>query len=825
MSHERAQAGQLPGATSRAASLGRLFTATLAAALGVALGCGSPEAPDLVLISVEALRPDRIGAYGDRRGATPNLDEIARRGVVFEHAVTPSPSTLASVATIFTGLGPHRHGVRDDLRFRLRPEFETLAERLIHGGHTTAAFPGALSLHGSFGLDRGFVVYDDAIPHAIDPESAANARRPSDEVTDLALAWLEERPRSPFFLWVHYADARAPRRSTSGGVESDPYTKVIATIDASIGRLIEGLDAAAAGRARMIVVTATQAESLGENEEYGHGLLSSETTLRVPLIVVGAGFPAGHHSAAWVQTSDIAATLLEAAALEADPDAQSLQRSLESARSEDEVAWFESHGPEARLGWSSISGVRAGRWKYTALPMPASLFDVVDDTGETRDRIGDEPERAATLADAHAALLAQAQPAASESGSDRDRRVAVIGHLPGPPSRYDGEVPDPRRSIRAVAWVANAVNLARSGRVADGIGALELLAKSPVARALVLRRLGAVLLLSERPDRAAEVFARLEAITGSRHARVSRAAAELAAGRADEALTLLDAMAAERPVVSSRAGLMRGHALLALGRSQEALAVAEQLRELRADDDSVIALASGARTALDGDVDEEARLRQALADTPSDRERLQTRLALVGLLVRGGRDREATALLDAAPEPGSELLVARARIAARRANPPRALRLYEDALALRPSARSFHRELATLYELEGRFDDAARLYAELLETEAPTTGLLIDRGAALARSGRHDEAERDYQSAVALDPDLPEVHYNLALIALERSDDTSAEAGLRRAVALDPTFSAAHLELSRLYHRRGDPRSAEHAARAVATSNPNPGFD
>jgi arylsulfatase A-like enzyme/Flp pilus assembly protein TadD len=813
--------GRLRGAAFRASSFGLPLAITLA----VILGCGPPGASDLVLITVEALRPDRIGAYGDRREATPNLDQVARAGVVFERAVTPSPSTLASVATILSGLGPHRHGVRDDLRFRLRPEFDTVAERLVRAGYATAGFPGAFSLHGSFGLGRGFVVYDDEIPHAIDPEAAADARRSSDEVTDLALAWLEERPRSPFFLWVHYADARAPRRSTSGGVDSDPYTRWIANIDASIGRLIAGLDSAGAGRERMIVVAATQAESLGENEEHGHGLLTTETTLRIPLIAVGPGLPPGHHSQAWVQASDIAATLLEAAALDTDPDARSLQRSLETARSEDEVTWFESQAAEARLGWSAISGVRAGRWKYTALPAPATLHDVVDDPGETRDRSGDQPERAATLAAAHAALLAQAKPSATESVSDRDRRVALIGHLPGPPSRYEGRIPDPRRSVRAVAWVESAVDLARTGRVADGIGALELLAKSPVARALVLRRLGAVLLLSERPDRAAEVFARLEAITGSLHARVSLAAAELAAGRADEALRILDSVEAERPVVSSRAWLMRGHALLALGRSREALAVAEQLRERRPDDDSVIALESSARTARDGDVEEEARLRQALEGAPSHGDRLQTRLALVGLLVRSGRDREATALVDAAPETSSELLVARARIAARRANPRRATRLYEDALALRPSARNFHRELATLYESEARFDAAARLYAELLETEAATTGLLIDRGAALARSGRSEEAERDYRSALALDPDLPEVHYNLALIALARSDDASAEAGLQRAVTLDPAFSAAHLELSRLYHRRGDARSAEHAARAVATSDPSQGFD
>jgi Flp pilus assembly protein TadD len=270
---------------------------------------------------------------------------------------------------------------------------------------------------------------------------------------------------------------------------------------------------------------------------------------------------------------------------------------------------------------------------------------------------------------------------------------------------------------------------------------------------------------------------------------------------------------------------MRGHSLLAVGRSEEALGVAEDLLERLPDDDAVISLASRARTAVQGDAAEEVQLRLALDGASSDRGRIQTRLALAEVMVRQGRDREASAVLEADSEPGAETLVARARIAARRSNPPRAARLFEEALAKRPTARRFHRELASSYESQGRFDEAARLYGELLETESADVGLLVDRGAALARSGRNDDAERDYRTALTLDPDLPEVHYNLALLAIARADDASAELGLQRAVALDPSFSAAHLELSRLYHRRGDSRSAEHAARAVATSDPSQGFD
>jgi len=792
-------------------------------ALAAALGCGSPSAPDLVLVTIEAVRADRVG--GDGSGAMPHLDGLARNGVRFERALTPTPSTLPSVATILSGVGPDRHGVRDDLRFRLRPEIATVAERLVSGGLATAGFPGALSLHGSFGLARGFAVYDDAIAHPIDPEAAADARRGADAVTDLALAWLDERPRSPFFLWVHYADARGPRRLTPDGVESpDSYASALGAIDASIGRLLEGLDARGGGRERLLGGTATQGESLGEHGEYGHGLLAYDTTLRVPLIAVGPGLPAGRRSAAWVSTADIAATLLEAAGLESSPDAHSLYASLESPRGDDEATWFEAYGAAARLGWSAIRGARAGRWKYTASPAPPTLYDVVDDPGETLDRSADEPERVAALAAAYARFLAQPRPPAGESATDRDERIALIGHLPGVPRDFEAGPPDPRRSIRAVTWVEQAAALAHSSRAADGIGALEVLAKSPVLRPLVLRRLGAALLLADRPEDAVSAFTRLEAVTGSDYARVSRAAALLAAGRAEEALALLDGVADGDATLSTRAWLMRGHALAAVGRAEEALDAAERLARRLPGDDAVVSLTSRARAALAGDAAEEARLRQALAAAPDDGERVQTRLALARLLERDGRDREASEVLEADPEPRAEILAARAAIAARRSNPVHAIRLYEKALALRPSARDFHRALASLYELQGRFDEAATRYGELLAVTPDDVGLLVARGAALARAGRTDAAERDYRAALALDPELPEVHYDLALIALARDDDAAAEANLRRAVALDPEFSAAHLELSRLYHRRGDDRSAEHAARAVATSDPSHGL-
>ena len=203
----------------------------LGGAVLLGAGCGPDPATappgNVLLVTLDTLRPDRLHCYGNPRVATPTLDRLAREGTLFEHAYSPVPSTLPSHCSIMTGAYPGHHGVHDNGVYFLEDEAVTLAERLRDAGHTTAAFVAAFVLDSQFNLVQGFDTYDDEmdlpltrggeVPEGLDEgrrrwfvQAASSYQRRGDAVTERALDWLSEHPDEPFFLWVHYFDAHQP---------------------------------------------------------------------------------------------------------------------------------------------------------------------------------------------------------------------------------------------------------------------------------------------------------------------------------------------------------------------------------------------------------------------------------------------------------------------------------------------------------------------------------------------------------------------------------------------------------------------------------------
>src|SRR5689334_18784824 len=170
-----------------------------------------PQRLNLLLVTIDTLRPDRLGCYGYSKIETPNLDQLAKKGVLFENAVTPTPLTAPSHASIFTGVNPTVHKVRDTGGFILGSSHHTLAEILRQQGRDTAAFVGSAVLKKHFGLNAGFAVYDDEMPKP-DPGKPAGEfpERRAAAVVDRAIAWLGSQSAKPFFLWVHLFDPHSP---------------------------------------------------------------------------------------------------------------------------------------------------------------------------------------------------------------------------------------------------------------------------------------------------------------------------------------------------------------------------------------------------------------------------------------------------------------------------------------------------------------------------------------------------------------------------------------------------------------------------------------
>ena len=294
---------------------------TLIAALGILLGCSSNEStrplvksppesrlPDLVLISIDTLRADRLGVYGYDKNTSPVIDGFARESVLFERHQAQSPLTLPSHASIFTGRDPDRHGVRSNGTYRLTAAADTMAEVLTSQGFTTGAFVSANVLNPMFGLDQGFATY------AGDFEGrTANTQTPAAATTDRALAWLDKRrPDERLFLFVHYYDPHKPYRAPPRFEFAHPYDAEVAYVDEQLGRLFERLRRDDRLDDALIVITADHGQSLGEHGVKGHGLVLYQQTLHVPLLVrLPGGAHGGRRVAGITRSTDLLPTILQ----------------------------------------------------------------------------------------------------------------------------------------------------------------------------------------------------------------------------------------------------------------------------------------------------------------------------------------------------------------------------------------------------------------------------------------------------------------------------------------------------------------------------------
>jgi len=389
----------------------RLGFALLTLALGSAcnridLAPGPPaDAPNVVLVTIDTLRADHVGAYGAAGAGTPTLDGVARDGVRFETAITATPLTLPSHATLLTGQDAPEHGVRHNGTFRLGEETTTLAERLRGAGWSTGAFVGAVVLKSRFGLDQGFDVYDDDVKG--DPAAAGGfIERPASQVIDAATAWLDRVDR-PFFLWVHlydpHMDYRAPAAFTAR-FPGRPYDAEIAYADSQVGRLLAHLRTSGRLEQSLVLVTSDHGESLGEHGEKTHSTALYDSVLKVPLLLQGPGIPPGRVVERLVRLKDVAPTLLSLAGV-APLDAATgenlaplLQEPAE-ARAEpgaeaggERMAYAETLATMLDNGWAPLHAIRTEDWLYVRSPRP-ELYDVRQDPRQIDNLIESAPER------------------------------------------------------------------------------------------------------------------------------------------------------------------------------------------------------------------------------------------------------------------------------------------------------------------------------------------------------------------------------------------------------------------------------------------------
>jgi arylsulfatase A-like enzyme len=407
----------------------------------------------VVIITLDTTRADRLAAYGFMSGSTPAIDRLARSGVVFEQAMTTAPLTLPAHTSLFTGLLPPRHGVRDNADLPLDASHVTLAELLRARGVQTGAFVGSAVLDADRGLSEGFDEYNTG-----GDGSDRTLQRSAETVMNEAIRWLEGRGGSPFFLWTHLYDPHRPYEAPEPyrSAAADAYTAEISFVDAQIGRLLNTLERRGILDDTLIIVVADHGESLGEHGERDHGIFVYDSVMRVPLIIRAPRTVPGRIGGL-VRITDLMPTVLDLFGVPPPSiDGVSLAGVLARRQQLPELeAYAESLYPR-HFGWSPLRSLRAGRYKFIEAPK-AELYDLEQDPFEERSILHDRPSVAAVMRTRLARIAAVADAPAGRRRSDTAdpgvaERLASLGYIGTIQPRSvsdDSALPDPKDHIAA----------------------------------------------------------------------------------------------------------------------------------------------------------------------------------------------------------------------------------------------------------------------------------------------------------------------------------------------------------------------------------------
>jgi arylsulfatase A-like enzyme/Flp pilus assembly protein TadD len=597
-------------------------------AVSMAASC-SPKAPrreaglSLLLVSVDTLRADALGAYGNPRAHTPWMDRLAAAGLRFEAAHAHNVLTLPSHANLLSGRHPFEHGVRDNQGFRFPNGLETLATLLRYRGYRTGAFVSAFPLDSRFGLARGFDVYEDSFAEAARPLFLEQERR-GEATVALARTWLAEGGDRPFFCWVHVYEPHYPyqppepfARRTAG----DAYAGEVAAADAALGPLLEPfLNAGQAGRT-LVVLTSDHGESLGEHGEATHGIFAYEAALRVPLILHAprlfapgvVSTPAGH--------VDVLPTVLDALAVPV-PAGLPGRSQLPFAAGEAGAAtttYFEALSGQLNRGWAPLRGVIRGRTKYIDLPLP-ELFDLASDPREERNLA---PSRSQELEEMRA-LLAPFRSAdrglepRPETAEVMDR-LRGLGYLGGsaPVRDHYTEADDPKRLIALDALLHEATGHYLRGDLEAALARCRELVERRPGMALSLLYLAQLEREKGNLQGAVRALERAAALNPADPVSLSLLGAYLTqAGRAREAATLLEPGARRSSPDIEVLGAY-ALALAKLGRGSESLAALARARETDPSNARILVTEGTVHMMANDRARAREAFRQALALNPS----------------------------------------------------------------------------------------------------------------------------------------------------------------------------------------------------------------
>jgi len=696
------------------------------------------RAKNVVLITIDTLRSDRLYAFGGRESVAPNLDRWAADGLRLTRTYAPAPLTLPSHASILTAVAPPVHGLRTNGLFRLSRRQPTLATVLKASGYRTAAFVGAFVLDARFGLDSGFDVYDDRYGEKHAGDATEGAERRAEDVIAPALEWILARPSTSsgrphqepntralgtqaprvsapstqhpapsttrsttnrWFAWIHLYDPHEPYRAPEPYASRfPPYDAEVAYTDAQVGRLLDDLRAAGALDQTLVVIAADHGESLGEHGERTHGVFVYDVTMRVPW-VLWAGTKLQGSSDAMVRLIDVAPTILDLLGLR-PPDAFAGASIVPIVRREREspAAYLEAMDANLTRNWAPLTAIVSRGDKLIDLPIP-ELYDLAADPKETTNLYTRDAERARTLEairrDAVAALAATGSSAERTTLSAESRqRLQALGYVASSAEarrRVYTDADDPKQLIDAAEELNRALAAFRNG----SREAAESTVRAIIARYPQFTTAHGVLASMQRdngdlPSAIATLEALVRRGTADQSVLVVLAGYLQEKGSLAQSAELLEAVVASHPDYADAYNSL-GVVYSRMGRHDRAQAAFRKVLDL--DPTSATAYENlGVDASAGGDLNAAARyLARALELDP---ELAAARNALAAALLRQGRRADA-------------------------------LEQWRTALRLNPHLLEALYNVGTTLYAEGRRDEA-RPYLERFVAEAPAQRYAAD---------------------------------------------------------------------------------------------------
>lgn len=722
---------------------------------------------NVILVTVDTLRADKVGCYGNPLVRTPAMDALAASGIRFENCVSQTPLTLPSHTTIMTGTLPPFHGVRDNGGFVVPDGLSTLAESFKAGGYDTAAFVAAYVLDSKWGLDQGFDTYFDKFDLSrFERISLGEVQRPADEVMDEALGWLEAREGGKFFAWIHLYDPHSPYTPPApydSEYASNPYLGEVAFTDSQIARLTDDLDRRGLRDNTFIVLASDHGESLGEHQESTHGFFVYQEAVHVPLIVATpfAGLR-GVTSKEVVGLVDVMPTVCEMAGLPVPAEVQG--RSLVPSffapgAGPSRLAYAETFYPRYHYGWSDLRSVQDGRWKLIVAPVP-ELYDLERDPDEEKNLVYLEKEVYEDLSARARTFMTEAEQGAHEVDlgkidEETREKLAALGYIGSfaDPSRLQGQkLSDPK----------------------DKIGVFNLLSKS-------------------------------------RESGMN--------GNIDEAVSTIEAIIAEDPTISD-AYFSLGNVLYKARRFEEAIDAFDKSLALKPDDSFTVINIANCYQAMGRFDDGETFVLDYLARGFKDSQLL---FLLGNLKVHQGQPDKAIPYFERTLEENPRSASAHNALGAvyinrdgGAADLARAEEHLLAASAINPTLMSVRYNLAQVREKQGRLDEAAGLYLQEVRDLPKSYKALYNLSRVYRLMGREDEEYETLKRTIEAEPDFPIAYFYLARVHLRRGAGYEEAIGwVRKAIELKPApadLPLGYFLLADLYNRVGDQaRSAENA--------------